>query len=283
MEHQQTISDTISDYDERDPVRLLARFGLSGQEASVYLSLLTGGEMNGYELSKALSLSRSNAYTTLASLSERGAVWTVEGTPVRYQAVPPAEWCDNEVRSLAAARDRLLTVLPVRRETPGSYITIRGADRILDRLRHLVAGAEERAYLALGGEVLRAIAGEISAHLRAGKKLVVITDAETARSAKTAGSGGDFPFLAGATVHALPCESGQIRAIADSRFVMTGELGDDTREATCLYSDHPNLVELFKTALRNEIRLADLTDPADLTGPVDPVDPMDPTGEKERS
>jgi HTH-type transcriptional regulator, sugar sensing transcriptional regulator len=52
-------------------------------------------------------------------------------------------------------------------------------------------------------------------------------------------------------------------AIADSRYVMTGELGASWLSggadgATCLFSDHPNLVELFKTALRNEIRLIEL-------------------------
>ncbi len=268
MEHHNIIPGYAVTDGDRNPVSLLSRFGLSGQEASVYLSLLTEGEMNGYELSKALSLSRSNAYTALASLADKGAAWTVEGSPVRYRAVPPGEWCESYLRSLSAARDRLLEVLPVRRETPGSYITIRGGERILDRLRHLLAGAEERAYLALGGEVLRVLSGEISALLGAGKKLVVITDAETARLAETAESGGPsgsaslaggpFDFLSGATIHALPCEPGQIRAIADSRFVMTGDLGDETHEATCLYSDHPNLVELFKTALRNEIRLAAL-------------------------
>ncbi len=258
MEHQNSTVYHREVSGERSPAYLLSRFGLSALEASVYLALLTEGELNGYELSKALSVSRSNAYTTLASLVDKGAAWTVEGSPVRYQAVPPAEWCESSLRSLSAVRDRLLEVLPVRREAPGRYITIRGEARILDRLRHLVAGSEERAYLALGGDVLRLLSDEISAHLRAGKKLVVITDADTARMADTARSVGDFAFLSGATVHALPCEPGQIRAIADSRFVMTGDLGDDTREATCLYSDHPNLVELFKTALRNEIRLAEI-------------------------
>ena len=264
MEHLGNEVINLPELHERDPAKLLARFGLTGQEAAVYLSLCTEGELNGYEVAKVLSLSGSNAYTALASLAEKGAVWTAEGSPVRYQAVPAAEWCDARIRSLAAARDRLLEVLPARRETPGSYITIRGAERVIERLRALVAGAESRAYLALDGNALCLLSEEIAALLRAGKKLVVITDARTARSAGTASAAGEgspagaFAFLSGATVHALACEPGQIRAIADSRYIMTGSLGDGAREATCLYSDHPTLVELFKTAIRNEIRLAGL-------------------------
>jgi hypothetical protein len=38
---------------------------------------------------------------------------------------------------------------------------------------------------------------------------------------------------------------------------MTGELtGGD--KATCLYSDQKHLVDLFKTAMRNELRLIEL-------------------------
>jgi len=38
---------------------------------------------------------------------------------------------------------------------------------------------------------------------------------------------------------------------------MTGEISE-TGESSCLYSDHHNLVELFKSSLKNEIRLAGL-------------------------
>lgn len=262
---------------ELDAAALLTGFGLSGQEAAVYLSLLSEGELNGYEAAKLLAISRSNAYTALAGLAEKGAAWIIEGSPVRYTAVPPAEFCANRLRGMAAARDRLLEILPKRKETPGSYITIRGRERILDRLRHLLEEADERVYLALESPLLDLYADEL-ARLRAeGKKVVIITDREppaggaavaavsNAGAVGTSGVGpeGEPAGQAGSKVYLGPVKAGQIRAIADSRYVMTGELGASWRDggadgATCLFSDHPNLVELFKTALRNEIRLIEL-------------------------
>ena len=40
----------------------LISFGLTRQEASIYLLLFQEGELNGYEVSKLTSISRSNAY-----------------------------------------------------------------------------------------------------------------------------------------------------------------------------------------------------------------------------
>lgn len=242
----------MTNNDENDVLEMgveaiLASFGLSGQEASVYLALIREGELNGYEAAKQLSISRSNAYTALAALVEKGAAWFIEGASVRYTPVPPGEFCANRLRQMALARDALLASLPPKKASPGSYITITGRERILDRLRHLVADAGERVYLAAGTEVIAGLSEELAALVAAGKKLVIITDSQDA-----------VPLPAGAVVHAAPLEGGQLRAIADSKYVITGDLGLEGREATCLFSDHPNLVSLFKTALRNEITLADL-------------------------
>ena len=133
---------------------LLTKFGLTRQEASVYLSLLADGDLNGYEVAKTLGISRSNAYTALAGLVDKGAAWLIEGSVTRYTAVPGVEFCDNRLRALAQSRDRLLSTLPQRRTETGSYVTIKGANQILDRLYHLLIGVRERVYLALHGQVL---------------------------------------------------------------------------------------------------------------------------------
>ena len=229
-----------------DCLSLLGDFGLTRQEATVYLALLVEGSLNGYELAKAVGISRSNAYTALASLVDKGAAWIIEGTPTRYTALDAAEFCDNRLHRLTGSRERLLASLPLRREDGGGYITIRGRDQILDRLRHLILGTEERLYLALGGDLLVLFMDELKTVAASGKKLVIITDrAETAS------------VLPGAVIHAGETEPDQIRAIADSQYVLTGDVARGSA-ASCLFSNQRNLVELFKRALRNEIRLAEL-------------------------
>lgn len=234
-----------------DSLSSLVEFGLTRQESLVYLSLVTEGPLNGYEVAKNLGVSRSNAYTSLSSLVDKGAAWTVDGSPTRYTAVPSAEFTDNVLRRLADARARLLAGIPAKREAVGGYITIRGKTQILDRLRHLILGTEERLYLALDSRILGLFREELSSILQSGKKLVIIS----------ARAGLESPSLAdafpGAEIHRTASEPGEIRAIADSRYVLTGDVPEGD-SAACLFSDERNLVELFKSALRNEITLADL-------------------------
>ena len=56
----------------------LMEFGLTRQEASIYQCLLTEGKVTGYEVAKQTGISRSNAYNSLASMTEKGAAYLVE-------------------------------------------------------------------------------------------------------------------------------------------------------------------------------------------------------------
>jgi sugar-specific transcriptional regulator TrmB len=236
---------------DRSLVGILGDFGLTRQESGVYLTLLAEGSMNGYEIAKATGISRSNAYTSLASLVDKGAAWIIEGSPTRYTAVSAGEFCDNRIHALSGARERLLAGLPSRREESGGYLTIYGSAHILDQLRHLILETDERLYLALNSSLLGDYMQELSAIATAGKKLVIITERAAVES------GTLVRELPGATVHAGDVGPSQVRAIADSRYVLTGDLSGGA-SASCLFSDEPNLVELFKSALKNEIRLAEI-------------------------
>ena len=87
---------------------------------------------------------------------------------------------------------------------------------------------------------------ELEDALGRGLKVVVIT-------------GSDF-LLPGAICYNTvkqTKQTGQIRLIADSQTVLTGDL-DEGANSTCLYSCKRNLVDLFKDALKNEIKLIEL-------------------------
>lgn len=234
-----------------DLPELLGAFGLTRLEAQLYQALFVEGPLNGYEAAKSTGISRSNAYTALASLVDKGAAWLVDGNPSRYTPVPVAEFTGNRIAGLERKRDRIIASMPERATSVGGYVTIRGDGHIRDRLRNLVSGASERVYLACHADLLSTLRDELEAHLAAGKKLVVITSSEAVLP------GGETERLTGAEVHVREGEWREIRAIADSRFVLTGELSSGSN-ATALFSDEPNLVELIKSALRNEITLADL-------------------------
>jgi HTH-type transcriptional regulator, sugar sensing transcriptional regulator len=232
-----------------DAISLLTEFGLTRQEATLYLCLLSEGDQNGYELAKKTGISRSNTYTGLAGLVDKGAAWTIEGETVRYRAVPGAEFTGNRLRQWERLQKELLPLLPVLRDNPGSYITLRGKAVILDRMHNLVAQTRERLYLSLDHKLLENLIPELAILNDRGCKLVLLSD--------SAGCEMIYKNCGKAVVHASNPKPGQIRLIVDSLHVMTGEI-IETGESSCLYSDHQNLVELFKSSLKNEIYLASL-------------------------
>ena len=50
-------------------VEYLLHFGLTRQEALIYVELLVKGKQTGYEIAKETGISRSNVYSVLAALA----------------------------------------------------------------------------------------------------------------------------------------------------------------------------------------------------------------------
>ena len=129
-----------------DNTELLTRFNLTRHEATIYLTLLADGDLNGYEVSKITGISRSNAYASLASLVEKGAAFIIEGETTRYTPVPVEEFCGNKIRSLQESKQELIKNIPQRREDAEGYITITGEHRILDKMRNMISESKSRVY-----------------------------------------------------------------------------------------------------------------------------------------
>ena len=221
----------------------LAQFGLTRQEAELFLTLIAEGELSGYEAAKHSGLSRSNAYAGLASLVAQGAAYVIDGTVPRYAALPPQEFFHHRIRQLQELSSRLLPSFPQRRTTPEGYQTINGNQAVLDRMKTMVEGAQLRLYLSLEAKLLLPLVPSLTEAAQRGIKITALTDADLA--------------LPGAVIHATVPPPGQIRLIVDSAEVITGDW-DDVGGTSCLYSRRPALVDLFKQALGNEIRLLEL-------------------------
>lgn len=226
-----------------DPLESLGRFGLSRQEAGLYLTLLSEGELSGYEAAKHAGLSRSNAYAGLASLVAQGAAYLVDGTVPRYSALPPHEFFEHRLRSLRDAAELLLPALPRRRQAPEGYLTVTGNQAVSDRMKTMVEGATLRLYFSLESSLLTPLIPSLVAAASRGVKITALTDARLE--------------LPGLVLHPTNPPVGQIRLIVDSTEVLTGDW-DVSGGASCLYSRRPALVDLFKQALGNEIRLLEL-------------------------
>ena len=221
----------------------LLHFGLTRQEANLYLTLLSHGEMSGYEAAKLTGISRSNTYTALAGLVDKGAAYIMEETAVRYMAVPFAEFSDNIIRRLRMKQESLLPRLPQKQEQTQGYITIRGEQQIMDKLITLILETRQRLYISVPGDILSVLLPYLKQQTEDEKRVVILTDIPCP--------------LNGAVVYRTQKKEAQIRLIVDSIKVLTGSIlaGEN---ATCLFSKNKNLVDVFKEMLKNEITLIEM-------------------------
>ncbi|MDK2942758.1 MAG: HTH-type transcriptional regulator, sugar sensing transcriptional regulator [Acetobacterium sp.] len=227
-----------------DIVERLTQFGLTRHEASIYLTLLAEGDLNGYEVAKITGISRSNAYTSLASLVEKGGAYVIEEATIRYTPVAISEFCENKIRKLQQAKQDLIVTIPTKRDAVEGYITIKGENNILNKLRNMILEAQERIYISVPGQILKTVLPDIKEAINCDIKMVIITDGSLS--------------LAGATVYIADQPLQQIRLIVDSTNVLTGDMNNG-EHSTCLYSRKRNLVDLFKDSMKNEIKLIEMT------------------------
>lgn len=220
---------------------ILTMFSLTRQEAMIYLLLLSEGTLTGYEVSKQSGISRSNSYTSLASLVEKGAANIIEDTATRYTAIEIGEFCKNKIAELNRMRITLEKKVPQHRAQEDGYITIKGSKHVFDKIINLVSSACERIYISVDRVAFLQVSPYLEEAIQRNLKVVVITDSEMA--------------VDGATVYRTKRTENQIRLIVDSTAILTGETNDD---GSCLFSKKKNLVDLFKETLKNEIRLIEL-------------------------
>ena len=174
---------------------------------------------------------------------EKGAAYVLEDKATRYTPVPLDEFCENRVRRLQELKEELLRELPSTSQSVDGYITIKGATEIINKLKNTIVKAKARIYVSATDSAIEALRGELTEAVGRGLKVVIITGR---------------PFvLEGAIIYYAHKPNSQIRLIADSQEVLTGDLADGSN-STCLYSSKQNLVDLFKDALKNEIKLIEL-------------------------
>ena len=221
----------------------LCLFGLTRQEATIYLCLYQHGELTGYEVAKHTGISRSNVYSGLSGLTDKGAAYLAEGNASKYVAVPIEEFCENKIRGLCMEKEYLIQNIPAMKKSKIGYITIEGSQNIWDKMRNMIAGAEKRIYLSASASVIKQMQEELENVVKRRIKLVLLTEKLPESEVV---SGGSICYL---------CEDrgNNIRLIVDSHYALTGEL-TGKKDDTCLYTVQENFIQVFKDALSNEIK-----------------------------
>lgn len=224
----------------------LVQFGLTRQEANVYLCLLRNKDLSGYEVSKITGISRSNVYSALASLVEEGAAYLLEGETNKYTAVAVEDFCENRIRQLTVLKQELAAQIPQIRDSSEGYITISSHRHIMDKIYTMLEHVEYRVYLSMPAEYLGQFRQQLEQLAADGKKVVLLVSERPDTEIK-----GSITYQTGQ-------KNRQLRLIVDSSYVLTGEMTGDATDS-CLYCAQKNFVNVFKDSLRNEIKLIQLT------------------------
>ena len=218
----------------------LISFGLTRQEAIIYTTLLSHGEMTGYEVSKETGISRSNVYAGLSSLADKGAAYLIEGDSTKYLPVAVDTFTQNVLTEMQKKAAYIKAHAPTKQIPTDGYITIVGTKNIQNKLHEMLKETRIRLYLSASGDILQEFAYEIEQIAETGKKVVILTDSKFT--------------VPGAVVYHTEPEPGQLRVIVDSTFVLTGEINNSDTDS-CLYSGQKNLVTVMKEAIKNKIVL----------------------------
>lgn len=235
--------------EENAVLEKLGQFGLTRQEANIYLCLYRYGALTGYEAAKYTGISRSNVYSGLSGLADKGAVYLAEGNASRYAAVPIEEFCTNKIRSLNHEKEYLIKNIPSMKEQEIGYITISGSRNIRDKIVNMVKEAEKRIYFSAALSLIEELEEEFLTALARKRKLVFITD----------GIIGNETLKQESTCYIGSPRGNDIRLIIDSKYALTGEMAGK-KDDTCLYTGQENFIRVFKDALRNEMTLIELTE-----------------------
>uniref|UniRef100_UPI004057C723 TrmB family transcriptional regulator n=1 Tax=Acetatifactor sp. TaxID=1872090 RepID=UPI004057C723 len=238
----------------------LMLFGLSRQEACIYLCLLKDSELTGYEVAKLTGISRSNVYNGLAGLVEHGAAYVLEGSTTRYTAVDIKEFCDNKLHYLQKTSDYLIHNAPKKTLVTEGYITIEGYQHICDKIHHMLINAEKRIYFSAESIFLEKWENEILYLMEKQIKIVLVSNVCPSIFTEKANEDGIIFYKLSEELReerTEPDRDKQIRLIIDSEYVLTGVVSGNRNDA-CLYSAQKNFVNVFKDAMRNEIELIKL-------------------------
>ena len=146
----------------------LMKFGLSKNEARVFIYLAKYGEQKAHRISRALSLHRTETYKILKRLEEKSLVYRILDKPIKFAAVPVNKALENliqeekqRIRQLEEEKNEILKswesfLVPVRdSEALGEFIQVlKGKNQIYIKANEIVENAEDEVLIVASNEYL---------------------------------------------------------------------------------------------------------------------------------
>lgn len=220
----------------------LHRLGFSPIEATIYITLCENGALTGYEASKLTGISRSNVYAALHSLEEKGRCHICEGETAKYVAISKEELILCIKRETEKNLKEIENHFPKRIEPVEPYVSIRGYDHMLDKIKNCILLCKSHIYILATAHYIELFKDELLS-IENSRKVTIISEQKLKLG------------------HNIICYKRNkspegFHMIIDTEAVLTGDLL--APNAQCLFSKNPSLVRLMRESFVTELDIIKL-------------------------
>ncbi|SDN37755.1 Sugar-specific transcriptional regulator TrmB [Paenibacillus sp. yr247] len=229
----------------------LKNLGFTDLEAKCLHVLAECGTQTGYEIAKALGVSRSNVYSALQKLAEKGAVLTSHGEPTYYQSVPIEEIGERIEAELQASIRYVKANMPKQDAHRSEYFSLEGDSKVIERIRTELRKAKEEALCDLWSEEAKLLKEDLRLVPAQGVRLLVSTIGEVELPSGV----HQFPHL---PEEDWPGRNGRkFTLLIDRKLAIIGTRGGD-EPTLAMLTEHPAMVELLRSHFFQDVIMHEL-------------------------
>ena len=215
----------------------LHKLGFTPIEATVFITLCKHGALSGYEVAKLTGISRSNIYTALYSLQEKGKCQVSEGETAKYIAISKEELLLSTKRELIKTLSEIEQLYPSPIETHEPYVTIRGYDNVLNKIKNSILLCKSHLYLLCSSSCIDLLRDELLT-ISSNRRITIICETNIYLNEQI-------------IVYNRQKDPKGIHLIIDTNSVITGDL--EKEHAQCLFSKNDSLVRLMRESFVTEL------------------------------
>ncbi len=127
----------------------LIRLNFSKLESQIYLTLLEGGELSGYQIAKKIGVARSSVYPALEGMLNKGYVLLLPEETQIYQAQNPSALISrlkNDFLTSADSAEKQLQSL-YEEKYEEKFSNIKGFENVVAKAKEILISAKEEVYM----------------------------------------------------------------------------------------------------------------------------------------
>lgn len=229
----------------------LKNLGFTDLEAKCLHVLAESGTQTGYEIAKQLGVSRSNVYSALQKLAEKGAVLTSHGEPTHYQSVPIEEIGERVEAELQASIRYVKEHMPKQGAHRSEYFSLEGDAKVLDRIRTELKKAKEEVLCDLWAQEAQQLKEELRKVPTQGVRLLVSTIGDTSLPS------GVQQFSHKRDAMWNERNGRKFTLLIDRKLAIVGTRGGD-EPTLAMLTEHPAMVELLLNSFWRDVVIHEL-------------------------